>query len=250
MMHLRRCLLLVFVAGLLAPNTEAAEVLTNDAIVSMVKAGLGEELILSKIKTSTGQYDVTTNGLLKLKAEGVSDKILQAMVGAANAAGPTVAPAPAPVAPLPAGPLPGGPGMTVVQGQSLFVKVDERVLEVLPVVAEVVHSMAKHFIPFYFGPGDNWHFVRGPKAVVRLPKGKPSFYTKVNPSSFQLMRLVYDSAHDFRYIVSTGATYKGSLPFSTNRLSDDTFELMPSGELEVGEYAFVAGGTFYDFGVE
>jgi hypothetical protein len=65
-----------------------------------------------------------------------------------------------------------------------------------------------------------------------------------------LIRLVYESARNFRYVVSTGATYRGSLSFASNRLSDDTFELVPSGELEGGEYAFVAGGTFYDFGIE
>jgi hypothetical protein len=261
MMHLRALLLLVFVAGFLVPGTEAAEVLTNDAIVRMVKAGLGEELILSKIKTSAGQYDLTTNALIKLKTAGASDTIIQAMMGAPSAAGPSDAPAPpappaGPVAmppppPPPAVPVPGAPGMMFVQGQSLFVKVNDRFLEVLPIVPEGAQSRAKFFIPFYFGPGDVWHIVRGQKAVVRVPKGRPSFYTKVNPSSFQLMRLGLDSARNFRYVVSTGATYRGgSLSFAINRLPDDTFELVPSGELGGGEYAFVAGGAFYDFGVE
>ena len=251
MMQLLRILLLVVaVSGLLQPIAKAAEVLNNDAIISMVKAGLGEDLIVNKIKTTNGQYDTSTDSLIKLKAQGVSDKIIQAMMSAPSGASPTTAPAsptPSPAAPTTAAPLPGG---MVIRGESLFVKANDRVLEVLPIAAEVVHSMAKHFIPYYFGPGDNWHFVRGQKAIVRLPKGKPSFYTKVNPSSFQLMRLTYDSARNFRYVVSTGATYKGTLPFATSRLSDDTFELVPSGELDGGEYAFVAGGTFYDFGVE
>jgi len=266
MMHLRTLLLLATAAWLLAPTCQAAEVLTNDAIVSMVKAGLGEELILNKIKMSPGQYDLTTNALIKLKTDGVSDRIIQAMMGAPSAPGPAATPVPpvAPMAPpppvatpVPVGPqpplavsLPGAPGMIVVQGQSLFVKVNDRVLEVLPVVAEIAHSMAKHFIPFYFGPGDNWHFVSGQKAAARVPKGKPAFYTKVNPSSFQLMQLAYDSARNFRYVVSTGATYRGSLSFAINRLPDDTFELVPTGELGGGEYAFVAGGTFYDFGID
>jgi hypothetical protein len=42
MMHLRTLLLLVFIAGFLAPIAQAAEVLTNGAIVSMVKSGLGK----------------------------------------------------------------------------------------------------------------------------------------------------------------------------------------------------------------
>jgi tetratricopeptide (TPR) repeat protein len=67
---------------LLAPGFSAAEVLTNETIVTMVKAGFGEELIISKIKISQGQYDLSMNALLKLKNDGVSEKIIQAMMGA------------------------------------------------------------------------------------------------------------------------------------------------------------------------
>ena len=250
MRYCRPLLLLVTVAALLAPSARAAEVLTNDSVISMVKAGLGEELVLSKIRSSPAQYDLSTDGIIKLKSAGVTDKIIQAMMAAGSAA-PAPAPAPsAAPAPTPAAP-PGLPSVVAaVHGQSLFVQAPDRVLEVLPVVAEVVHSMGKHFIPFYFGPGDNYHVVRGPKAVVRLPKGKPTFYTKVNPASFLLIRLTYDANRDFRYVVSTGATYRGTLPFTFDRLPDDTFALKPSNDLAPAEYAFVAGESFYDFGVE
>ncbi len=65
---------------LLVPSISAAEILTNDAVLRMVKAGLGEELIVSKIKASQNQFDLTTDGILKLKNEGVSEKIIQAMM--------------------------------------------------------------------------------------------------------------------------------------------------------------------------
>jgi tetratricopeptide (TPR) repeat protein len=58
----------------------AAEILTNDTIVTMVKAGLGQDLILSRIRTSPGQFDLSTSAILKLKSEGVSEKIIQAMI--------------------------------------------------------------------------------------------------------------------------------------------------------------------------
>lgn len=63
-------------------NLPAAEVLTNDAVVTMVKAGLGEDLIISKIQTSPQAFDVSTNGILKLKSDGVSEGIIKAMVEA------------------------------------------------------------------------------------------------------------------------------------------------------------------------
>jgi len=247
---LRGVLLLVTFSLCLVAPLSAAEVLTNDTIVTMVKAGLGDELIISKIKMSQGQYDLSTNGILKLKKDGVGDRIIQAML-ASSAPPPPAAPSTAPpaVAP-PAGAPPAIPPGIVVQGQSLFVRVGDRTLEVLPVVAEITHSMKKHFIPFYFGPGDDWHFIRGQKSAVSAPRGKPLFYTKVNPSSFLLARLSYDSERNIRFVVSTGGTYRDTLPVVVNRLSDDSFELSPGRDLEGGEYAFISGGTFYDFGIE
>ena len=70
------CMLLMFAVRIVP----AAEVLTNDSIVTLVKAGLGEEVILSKIQLSQGQYDVSTAALLRLKTDGVSERIIKAML--------------------------------------------------------------------------------------------------------------------------------------------------------------------------
>ncbi len=67
----------------------AVEVLTNEAIVRMVKAGFGEELIIGKIKNSQGGYDLSSPGLLRLKAEGVSETIIKAMIEASTSAMPS-----------------------------------------------------------------------------------------------------------------------------------------------------------------
>ena len=81
---------------LIAPGAFAAEVLTSDAVVSMVRAGLGDAIILDKIKTSQGQFDLSTPGLVRLKESGVSDAVIRAMMEAsAPAAAP---PPPAPIA--------------------------------------------------------------------------------------------------------------------------------------------------------
>jgi tetratricopeptide (TPR) repeat protein len=78
---------LAFILLLLAPSAFAAEVLTNESILTMVKAGLGEDLVISKIKISQGQYDISTSGLLRLKAEGVSDTVIKAMIERSAKAG-------------------------------------------------------------------------------------------------------------------------------------------------------------------
>jgi tetratricopeptide (TPR) repeat protein len=78
----------------IAPGAFAAEVLTNDAVVSMVKAGLGDAIVLDKIKTSQGQFDLSTPGLVRLKESGVSDAVIKAMI---EASAPAAPPPPAPV---------------------------------------------------------------------------------------------------------------------------------------------------------
>jgi hypothetical protein len=90
----------------------AQSVLNNDAIVKMVKAGLGEDIVVSTIKSQPGQYGTTADELIALKKAGVPDKIIAAMIdkGAAPSANPLVAAAPA--APAPAGAVHSAPAGT------------------------------------------------------------------------------------------------------------------------------------------
>lgn len=69
----------------------AQEVLTNDSIIGMVKAGLPESIIITKIRASERKFDTSTDGLVKLKAAKVPDNVIEAMIsGGAPAAASTV----------------------------------------------------------------------------------------------------------------------------------------------------------------
>jgi len=76
-----------------------SDVLTNRDVVQMARAKLGDGIILSKIKTSAGNFDTSVNGMFELRKAGVSDAVIQAMLdnqGAAMAAANEPAPAAAP----------------------------------------------------------------------------------------------------------------------------------------------------------
>lgn len=104
----------------------AQEVLTNENVIAMVRAGLPEAVIVAKIQSTPTKFDLTTNGLIALKQAGVPDNILVTMVsgggtGAAGApaAGAPGVPAPADpalAAPPPAATVPGTPTPTAVSG--------------------------------------------------------------------------------------------------------------------------------------
>jgi hypothetical protein len=73
--------------------------LNNDSIIKMVKAGLSDDLIVSTIGTSQGAYDTSADGMIALKAAGVSDRVVSAIVQKANSAAVVGVPAQAPVPP-------------------------------------------------------------------------------------------------------------------------------------------------------
>src|ERR1035441_8688393 len=54
--------------------------LTNDAIVKMVKAGRGEEVIVSMVNTQPANYTLTPETLIDMKSAGVPDRVVTAMV--------------------------------------------------------------------------------------------------------------------------------------------------------------------------
>lgn len=64
-----------------APSTKA-EALTNADVLKLVEAKLSDDLIISKIRASACSFDTDTDTILKLKSQGVSDAVIQAMVGA------------------------------------------------------------------------------------------------------------------------------------------------------------------------
>lgn len=58
----------------------AQNVLTNDSLIAMKKAGLSDNLILTKITSENGKYDTSTEAILKLQEEGFSDNIIEAII--------------------------------------------------------------------------------------------------------------------------------------------------------------------------
>lgn len=69
----------VLLISLFPQGLMAQEVLTNDAIIKLTKAGLSEELIVNIIKTQAGKYTLSTEDLLHLSKEGATDRVIRAM---------------------------------------------------------------------------------------------------------------------------------------------------------------------------
>jgi hypothetical protein len=61
------------------PST-TGKLLTNSDIISLTRAGLSDEVIISVIQRSQRNFDLTPEALIALKKSGVSNKVIEAMV--------------------------------------------------------------------------------------------------------------------------------------------------------------------------
>ena len=73
----------ILVLAILFSSTAAAgqtELLTNAKIIEMTQAGLASEIITLKIRSSSVDFDTSSDGLIELKKAGVKDDVISAMV--------------------------------------------------------------------------------------------------------------------------------------------------------------------------
>ena len=71
-------ILWLFVA--LSLGASAQDILTNDSVLKMIKAGLSDGIVIGTIQSQAGKYSLTPDDLIKLKGQGVSDNVIAAMV--------------------------------------------------------------------------------------------------------------------------------------------------------------------------
>lgn len=88
---LRRSLLMLPLLMMLHWTLPAQETLTNESILKLVKAGIGDDMIVNMIKTQNARFSVSTDDVIALKGGGVSEKIIGAMVSKGNVASPAPA---------------------------------------------------------------------------------------------------------------------------------------------------------------
>ncbi|MGA3053323.1 MAG: hypothetical protein ABSD63_03875 [Candidatus Korobacteraceae bacterium] len=64
------------------PTMPSGELLKNQDVIKMVKAGFDDGTILAKIGSSRCQFDTSTDALIQLKKNGVSAPVIKAMISA------------------------------------------------------------------------------------------------------------------------------------------------------------------------
>ena len=77
-------LLCVALLPIVAHGQTGAKPLTDDDVIAMVKGGLAESTVINAIEAQETNFDVSVAALIKLKQQGVSSKIMDAMLSASG----------------------------------------------------------------------------------------------------------------------------------------------------------------------
>lgn len=243
-------------------QTTPPQALTNDDVIKMVQAKLGDAVIVAKIKSSPCKFDTSTDALIKLKQAGVSDAVLQAMT---EAVGPATSepPNPSPVAAAPAGApkvpdLPSTYG-AYYRGNSGWINLEA------PVIFE---GKAKGVAKTIFDPLPRSHLKNqtiydGPRAGLRITNDGSSFClyspaAKYDAPAAKIVKLEVKNGHRqvdqaMQDILSRKEGYKTSVirEVDVSTISADVLVVTPRSNLEPGEYLLSFGyGKHYEFGVD
>lgn len=264
----------------------AQQTINNDEVIKMVKAGLSDDLIIASINARPGTYDISTNGLVALKAAGASDKLVAAIItkGSAPAATPTVPSTPAAATDDPDDPMSKHDiGVYVLapgpNGKRKMVFID-RAGEAGVKTANVAGAAFSYGIAKAKMKAE----IPGPNAPTRVAESRPVFYMYFpemsslgsfggtdmisSPNQFSLMKLEDKKGHRETQIAKmgfasaqAGTDEKRQLLFSSERIKAGMYKVIPKEDLQPGEYAFIvatqgagkATGTsvvIYDFGID
>jgi len=239
-----RLALLILIFALVAA---AQQPLTNDSIVKLVKAGLGDDLIVSLVQSQPGNYSLTPDDIVRLKHQGVSEKVLGAMIGKGTTF-PAITPPPAPVSAPAATDSDLPPNMDI----GVYFKKGGHWEEMLPeVVNWKTGGVMKNIASAGIVKGDvNGHIPGGHSRNSAVSPVEVCVYTAegVAITEYQLLHLhEQKDAREFRTVtggvmhVSGGAT-RDVIPFEGKKVGPRIYKVeLPS--VGAGEYGFLPPGA-------
>lgn len=222
-----------------APKLAPAKAITNDAVIRMVKAGLGDDLIVQTISTQPGQYTTDPDSLVALKQAGVTDRVITAMVNRARIR------------------LTGAETPVVLSDvNEIGVYYKDRNGKWQAIDSEAVHIKSGGFLKSTVTDGiikqDHNGHVDGRESKLLLPRPiEFLIYTPdgVEASEYDLLRFRLNSnSREFRALTggvfhSTGGAQRDEVPFKPVKTAPHTYEFTVGTDTPGGEYGILPPGT-------
>jgi len=222
------------------------QVLNNDSVVKMVKAGLTDDVIVATINASSGTYDTSPDGLIALKQAGVSNKVIAAIVGRGTASAPDSAAPSTPDASAPALPLPPG-----VENVGAYYKDSGGNFQPLPSEVVIFQSggVVKHVASAGLMKEDLNGLVGGMRSrlvvsapvtfILHVPQGRTA-------SDYELVRLhIVANNRQFQSVAGgliheSSSSLRDEIDFSSKQIGPSAYQIVLGSEIGDGEFGFLA----------
>lgn len=278
-------LAIVLTFGALNAAIAQDEVMTNDEVISLTKAGLAGSVIIGKIRTSKSNFDMSTDALIKLKQAGVGDDVVGAMLEAKTGRSTESSSGAAPVG---ATGDPNDPMAKHSYGIYLYEEDggQRKMTQLQPNVSaqnRTGGAFTASITPFGLGKVKTKANLPGRNASLQIRSTSPVFYFYLDvssgglntasgipstPNEFTLVR--FNQRSDNREVTIAKANSwggKGGLsdeyvvPLKAEDLGNGVFRVTAAVDLKKGEYGFYlvnsgnsntsagVGSKFFDFGV-
>lgn len=262
------------------------ETMTNQEVISLVKAGLSNSLIINKIHSSKNNFSLSADSMIDLKKAGVSDDVISAMLDAKNGQGGFSDSQPA--APQPQ-PQPQGASTATSEDDKALKQVDEPGIYILEngkmlLIEPTVFSGTKTnplggIMTYGIKKTKMRAKVRGKAANMQISAAQPVFYFVFNPeyknsgatmaggmwwglpatspAEFMMVEMAVKDASREAVVgeygtfsgMSTGARDKDVREYSFQKLRPGVYRVVPKSNLAPGEYCFYYAATISGLGI-
>ncbi|WP_213806498.1 hypothetical protein [Granulicella sp. dw_53] len=219
----------------------APKTLSNDSIVRMVKAGLGDELIVQTIQAQPGRYNTDADALVVLKEAGVSDRLITAMMNKSRRQITAAHEALAPVTP---------------EVNEIGVYYKDRNGNWVPVEPEIVHIKSGGWVKSTVTHGiikqdRNGHINgRESKLVLQRPIQILIYVPEgISATEYDLVKFRLNSnSREFRTLTggvfhSTGGADRDEVKFTPEKTAPRTYQFTMDQKVDGGEYGILPPGT-------
>jgi hypothetical protein len=251
-------------------QAQNSDTLNNDGVIKLYQSGFSTDIIKSKINSSPAKFDVSVNGMMKLKENKIPDDLITLMVTNPNGNA-------AKNAAIPAG---GGSATSNVATGIYLVKSTTETVEMNPsyitskktdksmqliagfIDADIRVILNENHSALQLGSIPKFQFVFD---TLRNNNDNPWFGKNSSPKNFFLVKLKATKKTRELVIGKTSAiqenieiTEKQKIPMKNKKVGPGVYEVSPVTPLEPGEYGIIfsnatwdtQSGKIYDFSVK
>jgi hypothetical protein len=217
-----------------------APAMNNDSVVKMVKAGLGDDLVIQTINTQPGQYLTDADSLVKLKTAGVSDRVITAMINKGRRQLTNVPEKPVELSDV------NEIGVYYKDHTGKWIAIEPEIVHIKSggfIKSTVTHNIIKEDRNGHLNGRESKLALQAPiEILIYVPEG-------VSANEYDFLRFRINSSNrEFRVLTggvfhSTGGADRDEVKFNPVKTSPHTYQFTVDQSTGGGEYGILPPGT-------